>query len=93
MAWETEFTGTSPNGQRVDYQTRARLGWSRAERPDRVKVSGQVVHTGWVSNHRGYEVYQQYAWGRVCVCTHGDDCPEHGTDSSAHHDPADHVWE
>lgn len=61
MAWETEFSTTNSEGKRVEYQTRARQGWSRAERPDRVRVSGKVVHEGWVSNHKGYEIYKSWA--------------------------------
>ena len=26
-----------------------------------------------------------------CTCTHDDECPEHGEESGAHHDPSDHV--
>jgi hypothetical protein len=59
MAWETEFSARNTRGQRVEYQTRPMVGYSRAERPDRVKVCGRVVHTGWVSDHRGFEIYKQ----------------------------------
>lgn len=59
MMWETEFSSTAPNGNRVEYQTRVRVGDSRAERADRVKVNGRVVHTGWVSDHRGYLRYEE----------------------------------
>jgi hypothetical protein len=60
MAWETEFTDYTPGKRpkRVEYQTLAQVGWSLAERRDRVTVSGKVVHAGWVSDHRGYAVYQ-----------------------------------
>lgn len=64
MAWETEFTTTDPHGRRVEYQTRAMVGYSRAERPDRVKVSGRVVHRGYVSDHQGYEIYKAYQSGK-----------------------------
>lgn len=57
--WQTEFSSTTPDGRRVEYQTRARAGWSYAERPDRVRVGAAVAHQGWVSDHRGYERYQQ----------------------------------
>lgn len=59
--WETEFATTNPRGQRVEYQTRALAHHSRAERPDRVKVSGRTVHTGYVCDHRGYAAYKRYA--------------------------------
>lgn len=59
MAWETEFTGTTPRGQRVEYQTNALKHHSHAERPDRVKVSGKVVHTGWASDHQGFAEYRR----------------------------------
>lgn len=60
MAWETEFTSTTPGKRprRVEYETLARVGWSAAERPDRVKVSGKVVHSGWVSDHKGFALYK-----------------------------------
>lgn len=57
--WELEFSSTTPDGRRVEYQTRAQVGHSRAERRDRVTVSGRVVHSGWVSDHRGYETYSK----------------------------------
>lgn len=59
--WETEFATTDSRNRRVEYQTRALAHHSHAERPDRVKVSGRVVHTGWVSDHQGYKIYQQHA--------------------------------
>jgi hypothetical protein len=59
--WQVEFTQTSPKNQRVQYETRVRSGDSAAERRDRVKVSGKVVHTGWASDHQGFALYEQYA--------------------------------
>jgi hypothetical protein len=59
--WVTEFTSTSPRNQRVEYQTNKITGHSAAERRDRVKVSGKVVHTGWASDHQGFALYRQYA--------------------------------
>lgn len=63
--WETEFTTTDPRGRRVEYKTRAAAGYSRAERPDRVLVSGKVVHQGWVSDHQGFEIFKLYQSGRI----------------------------
>jgi len=63
MGWQTEFTTTDIRGRRVEYQTLDRGGWSRAERPDRVTVSGKPVHKGWVSDHKGFEVYKAYQNG------------------------------
>lgn len=63
MAWEVEFSTTDPKGRRVEYKTLAQLGYSRAERRDRVLVSGRVVHNGYVSDHRGYAAYKRYAAG------------------------------
>ena len=63
--WETEFTTTDPRGRRVEYQTRALAHHSRAERPDRVKVSGRVVHRGYASDHKGFEVYKEYQSGQL----------------------------
>lgn len=57
--WVTEFTSTSPRNQRVEYQTNKITGYSAAERPDRVRVSGKVVHTGWASNHQGFALYKR----------------------------------
>lgn len=74
MAWETEFTGTTPDGRRVAYKTNALAHHSHAERPDRVMVSRVVckcvvgdcwcrtsvtAHTGWVSDGRGFAEYQR----------------------------------
>lgn len=60
MAWVTEFGGYAPSKRprRVEYQTRERVGDSYAERADRVTVSGRVVHTGYVSDHKGYALYK-----------------------------------
>ena len=60
MAWETEFRSTTPGKRpkRVEYQTNAWEGYSRAERPDRVRVSGKVVHKGWASDQRGFALYK-----------------------------------
>lgn len=63
MAWTTEFVSTDPQNRRVEYQTNALRYHSRAERPDRVKVSGRVVHTGWVSDHQGYALFQSLVSG------------------------------
>lgn len=59
MTWTTEFTGTTPGPRpkRVEYQTNHLAHHSPAERPDRVKVSGRVVHRGWASDQRGYYLY------------------------------------
>lgn len=63
MAWQLEFNTTDPRGRRVEYWTLDQGGWSRAERPDKVTVSGKTVHRGWVSDHQGYSVYRQYVEG------------------------------
>ena len=65
MSWQTEFTTTDRLGRRVEYETLDRGGWSRAERPDRVKVSGKTVHRGWVSDHQGFETYKGYQSGQL----------------------------
>jgi hypothetical protein len=74
MTWETEFTDTTPGKypRHVEYQTRALAHHSHAERPDRVKVSGKVVHKGYVSDHRGYAMYRAYVKGWT-LC---DECGE-----------------
>lgn len=61
MAWELEFATTNSKRQRVEYWTRAMVGYSRAERPDKVTVSGKAVHRGWVSDHQGYKIYKERA--------------------------------
>lgn len=62
--WVTEFRTTTPDGTRsVLYETRMQSGYSRAERRDRVRVSGRVVHSGWVSDHKGYEIFKAYQNG------------------------------
>lgn len=61
--WETEFVSTDPQNRRVEYQTRALRYHSRAERPDRVRVSGYVVHTGYVSDHQGFATFQRLVSG------------------------------
>lgn len=58
MRWITEFTAVTDTGKRVEYQTLDALGYSEAERPDRVRVSGRIVHRGWVSDHKGYDRYK-----------------------------------
>lgn len=57
MAWMTEFQTTDRRGRRVEYQTRHLNGYSSAERPDRVRVSGKTVHTGYACDHQGFNVY------------------------------------
>jgi hypothetical protein len=57
--WVTEFYSTDPLGRRVEYQTRHLAHHSPAERPDRVKVAGRVIHTGYASDHKGYTIYQE----------------------------------
>jgi hypothetical protein len=57
MAWETTLNGTSPTGQRVEWQERKRAGHSAAERQARVKVSGRTVVSGWVSDGTTYDAY------------------------------------
>lgn len=59
MTWVTEYNTTTPDGKRVEYQWFKRVGDSRAESRDRVTVSGRVVHSGWVSDHRGYKEYKR----------------------------------
>lgn len=58
--WETEFTFLTPSGF-VEYQTKALPYHSHAERPDRVKVAGTVVHHGWVSDRQGFSTYKRLA--------------------------------
>lgn len=60
MAWETEFASLTTDSvpKRVEYQTKNMVGYSRAERPDRVVVSGKVVHYGWVSDHQGFALFR-----------------------------------
>ncbi len=94
MPWVTEFTDTTPGKRpkRVEYETLEQLGRSRAESRDRVKLSGQVIHKGWVSDRKGYELYRSlitewYATedrgihnplcpGRVFHSNPGHVCPE-----------------
>lgn len=59
MAWVTEFSTTTPAGARVEYQWLRCGGDSHAESRDRVVVSGRVVHSGYVSDHKGFEVYKR----------------------------------
>lgn len=61
MSWQREFMCTSPKNQRVEYETNALAHHSRAERPDRVKVSGKVIHTGYVCDHKGFALFQKVA--------------------------------
>lgn len=58
MTWELEFTGTTTGKRpkRVDYETNALAHHSRAERPDRVRVSGKVVHRGYACDGQGYKL-------------------------------------
>jgi hypothetical protein len=65
MAWVNEFTSTTPDGKRVQYDTNALAHHSHAERPDRVRVSGRVVHKGYASDHKGYALYQAYVQGTI----------------------------
>jgi len=65
--WVTEFSGSTSAGKLVEYQTLAREGFSAAERKDRVKVSGRVVHTGWASDHEGYAIYQRILQGAEVI--------------------------
>lgn len=60
MTWELEFISTTPDGsKRVEYETLDALGYSRAERPDRVKVSGKVVHRGFTCDGQGFKLYKR----------------------------------
>lgn len=64
--WVTEFNTTTPDGRRtVSYETKMQSGYSRAERRDRVRVSGKTVHTGWVSDHQGFETFKRYQSGQL----------------------------
>lgn len=64
MTWVTEFT-TTFNHKRIEYQTNVLANHSRAERPDRVLVSGKVVHKGYASDGKGFETYRQLS---TCEC-------------------------
>lgn len=59
MAWETELSSTV-DGDYVEYQTRNMVGYSRAERPDRVLVNGYTVHEGWACSGISYAFYRAY---------------------------------
>lgn len=55
--WKTTLNATSPRNQRVEYQQRPGNGYSSAESPARVLVSGKVVHTGWSCDGTTYDTY------------------------------------
>jgi len=59
MAWEwkTSLTATSPRGQWVEYQQRPGNGYSNAESPARVVVSGKAVLQGWSGDGTTYAEY------------------------------------
>lgn len=62
MAWEWKITlnGTSPRNQRVEYQQRPGNGYSAAESPARVVVSGKVVVKGWSCDGKTYDAYARF---------------------------------
>lgn len=55
--WQTTLNATSPRGQRVEYQQRPGGGYSLAESPARVVVSGRVVAEGWSCDGKTYREY------------------------------------
>lgn len=59
MAWEwvLALSATSPRGQRVEYWQRPGNGYSVAESPAKVVVSGKAVHTGWSCDGVTYAEY------------------------------------
>lgn len=59
MEWVTDFNTTTPDDRRVEYQHLRQQGCSWAESRDRVTVAGRVVHTGYVSDHKGFEEYKR----------------------------------
>ena len=57
MAWQKTFNHTSPTGQRVEYWQCPGGGYSVAESPAHVKVSGKVVAKGWSCDGVTYAEY------------------------------------
>lgn len=63
MAWEWQltFNATSPRGQRVEYWQRPGNGYSVAESPAKVVVSGKAVLRGWSCDGKTYAEYNRIA--------------------------------
>lgn len=57
MAWQTTLDGTSPRGQYVEYRQNIGGGYSSAEAPAHVVVSGRVVVKGWSCDGTTYAAY------------------------------------
>ena len=57
MAWQMTLNATSPKGQRVEYWQRPGGGYSMAESPAHVRVSGRIVAQGWSCDGVTYEEY------------------------------------
>jgi hypothetical protein len=88
--WVTEFSDTTPGKRpkRVEYETNHQQGWSAAERPDRVKVSGKVVHKGWACDHRGFALYKSLTtewYATEDRGIHNPTCPQRVFHSNAAH--------
>lgn len=60
MAWHVTFSGMNGNGQRVEYHQEYGEGTSKAEGRASVQVSGRTVASGWSSDGRTYEIYEQW---------------------------------
>lgn len=59
MAWQKTSAHTSPKGQRVEYWQNIGNGYSSAESPAKVVVSGRTVHKGYSCDGTTYETYDR----------------------------------
>jgi hypothetical protein len=59
--WRLTLHATSPLGQRVEYWQRPGNGYSTAESPAKVTVSGRTVAKGWSSDGTTYAAYTRIA--------------------------------
>mgnify|MGYP001610855260 CR=1 FL=1 len=57
MPWQQTLNSTSPTNQRVEYWQNPGNGYSMAESPAKVVVSGRVVARGWSCDGTTYEEY------------------------------------
>ncbi len=59
MPWQMTLSQTSAKGQKVEYWQCPGGGYSMAESPARVKVSGRVVAKGWSCDGVTYAEYDR----------------------------------
>jgi len=61
MAWQLTLSMTNSLGQRVEYWQRPGGGYSMAESPAKVTVSGKTVIRGWSCGGATYDEYARLA--------------------------------